>query len=100
MLAVGRALMTNPRLLMLDEAAEGLAPRVRQTIWNCISALAFSETGDPDHRSQSGETRRIADRQYILEKGKSPDQGQPPTSCERQNAGTYLKVSGAGATAA
>ena len=39
MLAIGRALMTNPKLLILDEATEGLAPMVRQEIWACIERL-------------------------------------------------------------
>jgi branched-chain amino acid transport system ATP-binding protein len=39
MLAIGRALMTNPKLLVLDEATEGLAPLVRQEIWRCLAAL-------------------------------------------------------------
>ena len=39
MLAIGRALLTNPRLLILDEATEGLAPRIRREIWRCISRL-------------------------------------------------------------
>jgi branched-chain amino acid transport system ATP-binding protein len=39
MLAIGRALMTNPRLLVLDEATEGLAPLVREEIWRCLAAL-------------------------------------------------------------
>jgi branched-chain amino acid transport system ATP-binding protein len=37
MLAIGRALMTNPKLLILDEATEGLAPLIREEIWNCLS---------------------------------------------------------------
>ena len=39
MLAIGRALMTNPQLLILDEATEGLAPLIREEIWNCLSML-------------------------------------------------------------
>ena len=39
MLAIGRALMTNPRLLILDEATEGLAPLVRDEIWRCLELL-------------------------------------------------------------
>ena len=39
MLAVGRALMTNPHLLILDEATEGLAPLIRLEIWNCLERL-------------------------------------------------------------
>jgi len=39
MLAIGRALMTNPHLLILDEATEGLAPLVREEIWRCLAAL-------------------------------------------------------------
>ena len=38
MLAIGRALMTNPRLLILDEATEGLAPLIRAEIWQCLDA--------------------------------------------------------------
>ena len=40
MLAIGRALMTNPRLLILDEATEGLAPLIRDEIWRCLAACA------------------------------------------------------------
>ncbi len=39
MLAIGRALSTNPRLLILDEATEGLAPVIREEIWRCLAAL-------------------------------------------------------------
>lgn len=72
MLAIGRALMTNPRLLILDEATEGLAPVVRQEIWAAIARLK-TETGmailvvDKSLK----ELASVADRAVILEKGQS-----------------------------
>ena len=72
MLAIGRALMTNPRLLILDEATEGLAPVVRQEIWAAIGRLK-AESGmailviDKSIR----ELAAVADRAVILEKGVS-----------------------------
>ena len=70
MLAIGRALMTNPRLLILDEATEGLAPLVRVEIYNSIERLKAAGMAilliDKDVRSLS----RIADRHYVLEKGR------------------------------
>jgi len=69
MLAVGRALMTNPRLLILDEATEGLAPLVRAEIWRCLEGLKRSGQSilliDKDVRALT----RLATRHYIVEKG-------------------------------
>jgi branched-chain amino acid transport system ATP-binding protein len=70
MLAIGRALMTNPLILILDEATEGLAPLVRDEIWTTLHTL--KETGlslilvDKNLTALSG----IADRHYIIEKGR------------------------------
>lgn len=71
MLAIGRALMTNPLLLMLDEATEGLAPLVREEIWSCLRRLKQAGQSilliDKNLRAVLG----IADRHYIVEKGRS-----------------------------
>ena len=75
MLAIGRALVTNPRLLVLDEATEGLAPLVREEIWQCLARLR-----------QEGQTIlvidkyverliKLADRHVILERGRVVWQG-------------------------
>jgi len=70
MLAIGRALMTNPRMLILDEATEGLAPLVCIEIYRAIESLKASGLSiliiDKDLRSLT----RIADRHYVLEKGR------------------------------
>lgn len=79
MLAIGRALMTNPRLLVLDEATEGLAPVIRQEIWRAIRL--FKEQGQSTllvDKSLS-EILPIADRCTILEKGSTVWDGKPAT---------------------
>jgi branched-chain amino acid transport system ATP-binding protein len=70
MLAVGRALMTNPRLLILDEATEGLAPLVRAEIWRVLTALKQSGQAILVIDKNVEALARIADRHYILEKGR------------------------------
>ena len=70
MLAIGRALMTNPKLLILDEATEGLAPLIRNEIWNCVSSLKFAGQSILLVDKNIDALTRIADRHYIIEKGK------------------------------
>ena len=70
MLAIGRALMTNPKLIVLDEATEGLAPLIRQDIWHCIETLkAEGEAILLIDKTLQAMTR-IADRHVVLEKGR------------------------------
>ncbi|RBO51736.1 ABC transporter ATP-binding protein [Rhodovulum sp. BSW8] len=88
MLAIGRALMTNPRLLLLDEATEGLAPLIRAEIWAAIRQLK-AETGLAILVVDKSLTElvRIADRAVILEKGASvwtgPADGLTPALVDR-----------------
>ena len=76
MLAIGRALMTNPRLLILDEATEGLAPVVRQQIWAAIHTVR-EETGMAILLVDKslGDLSRIADRAVILARGRTVWEG-------------------------
>ncbi|HVF63984.1 MAG TPA: ABC transporter ATP-binding protein, partial [Casimicrobiaceae bacterium] len=70
MLAIGRALMTNPRLLILDEATEGLAPLVRAEIWQCLATLKQEGLTLVVIDKHIGPLTRLADRHYIVEKGR------------------------------
>ena len=77
MLVVGRALMTNPQLLILDEATEGLAPVIRETIWNCLATLkAEGETILVIDKNLK-EMARVVDRHHIIEKGRQVWRGTP-----------------------
>jgi branched-chain amino acid transport system ATP-binding protein len=69
MLAVGRALMTNPRLLILDEATEGLAPIVRETIWDGLAALRRQGLAMIIIDKNIQPLLKLADRHYVIEKG-------------------------------
>jgi branched-chain amino acid transport system ATP-binding protein len=69
MLAVGRALMTNPRLLILDEATEGLAPVIRTEIWHVVERLKRDGQSILLIDKTFSVLKRLADRHFILEKG-------------------------------
>ena len=70
MLAIGRALMTNPQLLILDEATEGLAPLIRQEIWSCIARLKSEGQAILVIDKNVGALIGLADRHHIVEKGR------------------------------
>ena len=75
MLAIGRALMLNPKLLILDEASEGLAPLIRQEIWRRLEQLKQSGLTILLIDKNIDEFSHIADRHYIVEKGRVVWQG-------------------------
>src|SRR4051795_3466705 len=77
MLAIGRALMTNPRLLILDEATEGLAPLIRDEIWKCLSMLKAREQSVRVIDKNVEPLVRIADRHYMIERGRAVWSGSP-----------------------
>ncbi len=77
MLATGRALMTNPRLLILDEATEGLAPTIRRDIWRAIRALKANGQSILVVDKTMVELLPVADRCVVLEKGKTAWTGRP-----------------------
>ena len=70
MLAIGRALMTNPKLLILDEATEGLAPLVREEIWRCLKTLRAAGQTLLVVDKYVDQLVRIADRHTIIERGR------------------------------
>jgi len=75
MLAIGRALMTNPQLLVLDEATEGLAPIIRAEIWAALAALKAEGLSQIVIDKNVGALLKFADRHFVLEKGKVVWQG-------------------------
>ena len=70
MLAIGRALMTNPKLLILDEATEGLAPIIRTQIWDCLATLKAEGQSILIVDKNVKAIARLADHHYILDKGR------------------------------
>ncbi|OYU47852.1 MAG: ABC transporter ATP-binding protein [Rhizobiales bacterium PAR1] len=83
MLSIGRALMTNPDLILLDEATEGLAPLIAQEIWKTLGIIRGEGIAtivvDKDHRSLS----KVADRMVIMTKGEIAFDGTPATLATR-----------------
>lgn len=75
MLAIGRALLTNPRLLLLDDATEGLAPQVREEIWQCLGGLKSTNLSILVVDKNLMDLLTIADRHYVIEKGRIVWQG-------------------------
>ena len=69
MLAIGRALMTNPRLVVLDEATEGLAPLIRADIWRALGELKAEGLSLIVIDKNLGPLLELADRHFVLEKG-------------------------------
>lgn len=69
MLAIGRALMTNPKLLILDEATEGLAPLVRRKIWDALSEISKAGMSILVVDKNLADLMRISDRHYIVQRG-------------------------------
>ncbi|MEC7387559.1 MAG: ABC transporter ATP-binding protein [Pseudomonadota bacterium] len=87
MLAIGRSLMTNPKLLLLDEATEGLAPLVRNEIWRCLNKLKKEGISMLVVDKNIKDLARIADVHYVIEKGQIVWQGN---SNELLNHKDYL----------
>ena len=70
MLAIGRALVTNPRLMILDEATEGLAPLIREDIWNVIATIRESGISTLVVDKNIKALKKLCDRHVVVVKGK------------------------------
>jgi len=91
MLAIGRALMTNPRLLILDEATEGLAPTIRAEIWSALGRLKHDGQSILVVDKTLSEILPLAARCVMLERGRSVWTG-PPQALTPEIADRYLGV--------
>jgi len=93
MLAIGRALMTNPKLLILDEATEGLAPLIRMEIWNCLARLKKEGQAILVVDKHTDALRDFVDRHIVLEKGYVVWSGTPADLArDRTVREKYLQV--------
>jgi len=78
MLAIGRALMTNPKLLILDEATEGLAPLIRKLIWDCLARLKREGQSISVIDKNVQALTKVADRHFVIERGRVVWSGTSP----------------------
>ena len=93
MLAIGRALMTNPDLLILDEATEGLAPLIREEIWSMLAQLKKSGLSILLIDKNLDELSRISDRYYVIEKGEIVWNGDADAfNADRDHVEQYLHL--------
>ena len=93
MLAIGRALVTNPHLLILDEATEGLAPLIREEIWRCLAALRAAGQTILVIDKYIERLVQLADRHTIIERGRVAWQGSSAAlDADRELWHRYLGV--------
>jgi branched-chain amino acid transport system ATP-binding protein len=93
MLAIGRALMTNPKLLILDEATEGLAPLIRAEIWACLAALKADGQAILIVDKHIEALTKFADRHVVIEKGRTVWTGSSQQLADDPSVRTrYLQV--------
>ena len=93
MVAIGRALMTNPSLLVLDEATEGLAPVIRAEIWRCLAALKDEGLAILVIDKNVDALARLADRHVVVERGRVAWTGtSADLARERDRVETHLHV--------
>ena len=93
MLVIGRALMTNPQLLVLDEATEGLAPLIRQEIWQCLRELKAQRQTILVIDKNLPEMASLVDRHHIVDKGRVAWAGSPAElAAQPELAHRYLGI--------
>jgi branched-chain amino acid transport system ATP-binding protein len=93
MLAIGRAVMTNPKLLILDEATEGLAPLIRKQIWQVLTKINAAGVSILIVDKNVHSLLKIASRHYILEKGRIAWTGtSDELRCNQELKARYLGV--------
>ena len=93
MLAIGRALMTNPRLLILDEATEGLAPLVRKRIWEALDNIRQTGLSILVVDKHLKDLMRLADKHHIVQRGEVVWSGSSAAlAADRDALSNYLGV--------